>query len=128
MKLFHETITGQHSTGKEWLLIAIQNNDPQTRTANFESYSLSSADVARLSHGLLTNTHLKSLNLLNHFFILADITSLSDAILQNQTLQFLSIEMPTDDSNEIKNTITQIQAHIHQNSTRDEQPSLPSML
>lgn len=103
--------------GKELLLRKLESNDPETIVARFDTYSMSSDDMRRLSEAIKTNEHVEELDLLDCGINANDIPLLLDAIKCNNFIRAISIEQFQNDTSNIKETIKEIHECVERNNS-----------
>ncbi|CEK09770.1 hypothetical protein [Legionella hackeliae] len=104
--------------GKERLLTLLEANDPHTTLAVFDTFPFYPDDVARLVHIINNNTQMLVLKLWDCRLQPGDRSAIATAILNNNSLLHVSMEVYADDTPALKNLIAEAQQHIQANNDK----------
>lgn len=110
--------------GKMLLLRALEANDSSTIYATFDTYPIYADDVNRLINIIKNNTYMIALKLLGCNLTREETKKLAEAILENNTLQEVKIEVFKDDTPELQTLMREVNDHLEKNATISHGPRL----
>lgn len=109
----------QEMQGKEDLFKLLEANDQHTTVAVFDTYPIYKKEVIRLVNIINTNSYLKALKLLDCRLQADDVQILAEAILKNESLIEVKIELFADDSDSLKELMKHVETHLKQNMIKN---------